>query len=98
MIIVQFHYREGRLWAYFGLSYSQGLNARNFVRMVWLFAEIARSALHEDHTLFEITLTPSGATGGLLLEHVCLPPDKVSDLLCTRSAALCQKLTNAAQQ
>src|SRR5262245_13840638 len=52
LILVQFHYREGRLWAHSWLSYAQGLNARDFVRMVRLFAEIARSVPQEDPALF----------------------------------------------
>jgi hypothetical protein len=55
LCLVQFHYREGRLWAHSWLSYSEGVSARAFVRMVRLFAKIARSALHEDHTLFDNT-------------------------------------------
>jgi hypothetical protein len=52
LILVQFHYREGRLWAHSWLSYSEGLSARSFIRMVRLFAEISRNALHEDPALF----------------------------------------------
>ena len=55
LILVQFHYREGRLWAHSWLSYSEGLSARNFVRLARLFAEIARSAFHEEHRLFHNT-------------------------------------------
>ena len=61
LILVQFHYREGRLWTHSWVSYSEGVNARNFVRMVRLFAEVAKSALHEDHTLFHNTTSFSDA-------------------------------------
>ena len=80
------------VWADFRLSYSEGLSARNFVRVVWLFCrnrpERASRGSHGCSTITH-SISTSAATGALLLEHVCLPPDKVNDLLCTRSAALC---------
>ena len=61
LILVQFHYRDGRIWAHSWLNYSEGLSARSFIRMVRLFAEISRSALHEDLTLFKNTTSFSDA-------------------------------------
>jgi len=61
LILVQFHYREGGLWVHSWLSHSEGISARNFVRMVRLFAEIAKKALHEDHTRLQNTALFSDA-------------------------------------
>jgi hypothetical protein len=55
LILVQFHYREGRLWAHSWLNYSEGLSSRSFIRMMRLFAEIASSARHEERMLFHNT-------------------------------------------
>jgi hypothetical protein len=52
LILGQFHYREGRLWAHPWLNYSEGLSARSFIRMMRLFAEISGRAHHEDPALF----------------------------------------------